>query len=114
VLELFSQFAGIRIDTAELEREAQVVDRELSKLLTNVERAIAEQAEEDHDEPEAWQVAPEDDDRLTAADEQRLERLFERARQDRSKAYELKRELDRLEVFPEYEDRFLDLFKKPG
>ena len=31
---------------------------------------------------------------------------------DRSKAYELKRELDRLEVFADYEDRFLDLFSK--
>ena len=33
---------------------------------------------------------------------------------DRSKAYELKRELDRLELYKDYEDRFLDLFKKPG
>ena len=33
---------------------------------------------------------------------------------DRSRAFELKQELDRLEVFKEYEDRFLDLFKKPG
>jgi hypothetical protein len=31
---------------------------------------------------------------------------------DRSKAYELKNELDRLDVFRDYEDRFLDLFKK--
>ncbi len=29
------------------------------------------------------------------------------------KAYELKSELDRLNVFQEYENRFLDLFKKP-
>ncbi len=33
---------------------------------------------------------------------------------DRTKAYELKRELDRLGLYREYEDRFLDLFKKPG
>jgi hypothetical protein len=26
----------------------------------------------------------------------------------------LKQELDRLEIFKDYEDRFLDLFKKPG
>ncbi|MBV8318546.1 MAG: hypothetical protein JOZ53_26700, partial [Planctomycetaceae bacterium] len=42
----------------------------------------------------------------------RIEQLFEQAKQDRSYAYELKRELDRLNVYPEYEDRFLDLFKK--
>jgi hypothetical protein len=43
----------------------------------------------------------------------RIEQLFTQAREDRAKAYELKRELDRLDVFREYEDRFLDLFKKP-
>jgi hypothetical protein len=39
--------------------------------------------------------------------------LFNQANQDRSKAFELKQELDRLGVFKDYEDRFLDLFKKP-
>lgn len=42
---------------------------------------------------------------------QQIEDLFARARDDRSKAFELKRELDRLGLFKQYEDRFLDLFK---
>ena len=42
-----------------------------------------------------------------------IEQLFRQARKNRTKAYELKRELDRLELYREYEDRFLDLFKKP-
>ncbi len=50
--------------------------------------------------------------RLSPEDEQRIEQLFRQAREDRSKAYELKQELDRTGVFAEYEDRFLDLFKK--
>ncbi len=41
----------------------------------------------------------------------RIEELFARAAEDRSKAFELKRELDRLGLFKQYEDRFLDLFK---
>ena len=53
-----------------------------------------------------------DTDELSGEDRQRIERLFEQAKLDRSSAYELKRELDRLEVYREYEDRFLDLFKK--
>jgi hypothetical protein len=40
--------------------------------------------------------------------------LFDAARQDRAKAFELKQELDRLGRFAEYEDRFLDLFKRPA
>lgn len=42
----------------------------------------------------------------------RLERLFEDAQIDRKRAVSLKEELDRLGVFEEYEDRFLDLFKR--
>ena len=43
--------------------------------------------------------------------EARIEGLFQRARQDRSMALELKSELDRQGLFKRYEDRFLDLFK---
>ena len=51
--------------------------------------------------------------RLRSRDKQRLEELFENAAKDRSQAYALKQELDRLKVFHDYEDRFLDLFKEP-
>jgi hypothetical protein len=43
-----------------------------------------------------------------------INELFDAAGKDRSKAFELKRELDRLGLFKEYEDRFLDLFQKKG
>ncbi|MFO0826122.1 MAG: hypothetical protein U0792_23900 [Gemmataceae bacterium] len=42
-----------------------------------------------------------------------IEESIEAATKDRSKAFELKQELDRLGIFKQYEDRFLDLFKKP-
>ena len=45
-------------------------------------------------------------------DRGRVEELFGEASKNRSKSFELKRELDRLGLFKEYEDRFLDLFKK--
>ncbi len=43
---------------------------------------------------------------------QRIEVLFELAKEDRAKAVALKQELDRHGLFAAYEDRFLDLFKK--
>jgi hypothetical protein len=42
----------------------------------------------------------------------RLERLFRQAERDRSKITDLKVELDRSGLFQEYEDRFLNLFRK--
>jgi hypothetical protein len=62
---------------------------------------------------EEERAAPEEE-RLGPADRQRVEALFAQAEKDRAKAFELKRELDRLGAFKDYEDRFLDLFKKPG
>jgi hypothetical protein len=63
-------------------------------------------------EEEAAGHEPAAAERLGPEDERHLEALFARAAGDRSAAYELKRELDRLGVYREYEDRFLDLFKR--
>ncbi len=64
-------------------------------------------------EEESYQPETQEEEQLSPEDESHIERLFERAKDDRSRAYELKQELDRLDVFPDYEDRFLDLFKRP-
>jgi hypothetical protein len=114
VLEIFVQLAGITIDLAELFEQAEEVDRQLSSLMEELEHALERRQRESEEEvDEEYPLAASEEDALTVEDEQRIERLFGQARQDRSKAYELKRELDRLEVFGDYEDRFLDLFKKP-
>ena len=43
---------------------------------------------------------------------QRIESLFELVKRGEIEPYELKRELDRWGLFPEYEDRFLRLFRR--
>ncbi len=43
-----------------------------------------------------------------------LEELFDQAGRDRARADDLKQELDRLGVFEQFEDRFLDLFRRAG
>jgi hypothetical protein len=77
-----------------------------------VERTYADRDESEDEQRYAQQPAEEEG--IGPADRQRLEGLFQEAARDRSKAFELKQELDRLGVFKEYEDRFLDLFKKAG
>ena len=87
------------------------MEQQLGELLARVEQTYGQQypAEE-----EAYGPETAEEERVSSADRQRIEGLFEQAAKDRSKAFELKQELDRLGVFKEYEDRFLDLFKKPG
>lgn len=114
VLEAFTTLAGIELDFSELAEQAATVDQKLGELLAQVEAAIGSQmASGEAAEAEEAAYKPAEEEPLSLADKRRIESLFEQAQQDRSKAYELKRELDRLGVFREYENRFLDLFKKP-
>jgi len=109
ILEVFSTMTGIRLDFAELSEQAQVGEDQLVELLNRMEDTVGQQFQSD----EATQItesASEPD--LSTSDRKGVENLFAEAAKDRSKAFELKRELDRLGIFKEYEDRFLDLFKK--
>jgi hypothetical protein len=109
VLSTFTKMAGIKIDLAELSEQAESVNGQLRELFARLQAEARQQSEagEENDNPEF----PPPEEQLAPEDQQRIEALFDQARNDRSKAYELKRELDRLDVFREYEDRFLDLFK---
>lgn len=111
ILKAFSRIANISLDFSELEEQAEAVSKKLGELLAQVEENLARQVRGEEPEEEFGQQTEEE--RLGAVDKQRIESLFAESQRDRSKAYELKGELDRLGVFAEYEDRFLDLFKKP-
>jgi len=50
--------------------------------------------------------------KLPQSVKEKIESLFVAAKTDISKAHQLKAELDKWNVYREYEDRFLDLFKK--
>jgi hypothetical protein len=73
----------------------------------------------DDDESESWSIGIEEDHEEEGAQpsidvktRRQIEDLFEHAESDRSLAVKLKRLLDEHGVFGEYEDRFLDLFRK--
>jgi proteasome assembly chaperone (PAC2) family protein len=107
ILEVFATITDIDLDLSELAEQAREVDLQLSELLVRMENSHGPQyqVEEEHVPEPSEREGP------GTADEQYIEALFEQAAKDRSRAFELKQELDRLELFKEYEDRFLDLFK---
>jgi proteasome assembly chaperone (PAC2) family protein len=111
ILEAFTTVAGIDLDLTELAEQARASEQQLGELLAQVEKAYGPQfpAGEEEYTPE-----PTGEKRIGPADEQRIESLFGQVAKDRAKAFELKQELDRLGVFKDYEDRFLDLFKSPS
>lgn len=114
VLRVFSSIAGIDLDTHELVEQARIMDHNLGQLLTQVEQAMGQrQGEEEEKEEYPDEPSLIEEPGISPQDEKKIEELFEQAKEDRAKAYELKRELDRLEIFKDYEDRFLSLFRKP-
>lgn len=111
VLKVFLSMASLEVDLTELAEQATAVEQKLGEWFAKFEKTLEEHrrsAAEEDDAEEASEITPTG---LSELEQKGIENLFWQAEQDRSKAYELKQELDRLEVFSEYEDRFLDLFK---
>lgn len=122
VLSVFSVLSGVEVSLAELDRHGATMERVLLEAYERL-RAQAEsgrgpegpEAESRDEEPPDDGSPPArlpDEQSLDLATRQVIERLFEEARHDPSRAVELKTHLDRLRVFHRYEDRFLDLFRK--
>src|SRR5262245_39611401 len=111
VLKAFTKMAQIDLDLTELAEQAQAMGEKLGEILTTIEHTMQQQMGQEEDEEEEF-TPPAEEPRVSPVDEARIERLFTQSRQDKAKAYELKQFLDKLDVFKDYEDRFLDLFKK--
>jgi proteasome assembly chaperone (PAC2) family protein len=114
VLEAFATIARMDVNFDELDEQGRVMEQKLIQWLSRMEetqRQRAETTEGGFELPEHAQV---DDDvgDLGDKDLERIDVLFALAKANRSKAFELKQLLDRLGVFDDYEDRFLDLFTK--
>lgn len=116
VLSAFSVMFQCELDLAELESQGRQVEEKLEEILDRVEKTVQPpESASSYEEAAQWEdEQPGEGDGPSSIDRQYIEDLFEQAKQDRSQAYKLKQELDRLKVFAEYEDRFLDLFKEPG
>ncbi len=125
VLKIFSALTGVTIDLDELIEQSDELGRKLGEILAQVEGRLqsardANEVEpseefqpEQEQEEEVVEPEPIPENKLSFENERRIAQLFSEARADRSKSYELKQELDRLNVFHEYENQFLDLFQKP-
>ncbi len=112
IVEVFERILNTSIDMGELDEKIKETDRVMGEFERRVAQALealrretesrleGEKVEEGEERPEPHELMA------------HIERLFEEAQRDLSKAKELKEELDRWGLFKLYEDRFLDLFAK--
>jgi proteasome assembly chaperone (PAC2) family protein len=112
ILEAFCAVTDTSVDLSELKQQAEAVDQRLAPLWDQLQEAVR-RAQKPDEESESAVIPPPEEEGIDPQEKQRLELLFEQAAKDRTKAFELKQQLDRLGVFKDYEDRFLDLFKHP-
>lgn len=115
VLGVLSQMIAVELDFEDIDRQAEQIDRQLVEALKQLHSQFGKE-DEGQEGFTVPQFTQEDSGEATPALDaeatRRIETLFKQAETDRAKAFELKRELDRLGVFDKYEDRFLDLFKR--
>ncbi|KMQ51089.1 Uncharacterized protein (ATP-grasp superfamily) [Chitinispirillum alkaliphilum] len=105
VVNALGKLENFTIDTAELELEC----RKIEPMFNGIEGKIREFFTISPDIEQIDQINGEQD--VPEYVMNKIEKLFEEARVDRSRASELKEELDRWNLYPFYENRFLDLFE---
>jgi len=111
VLEALAKILSIQIDLGGLFEETHIMEGEINKLLDYLKLGapVGPISEEDIEriKKSLTQLT-----KLPLSIKENLEKLFIQAKTDISRANELKSELDKWNVYKEYEDRFLDLFHK--
>jgi hypothetical protein len=112
VLEALGRVLNLQIDFSGLLEQAHNMEEEINKLLDYLKVGPPSDSPIGEEEIEKIKKSLGQLTRLPASIKARIEQLFTLSRADISKANELKTVLDKWNVYKEYEDRFLDLFKK--
>lgn len=111
VLEALGKILQLQIEVSSLNAQAHTMEEEINKLLDYLKLGspVAPIGEE---EIEKIKKSLSQLTKLPLSIKDKIEKLFTEAKTDISKAHELKSTLDKWNVYKEYEDRFLDLFRK--
>ncbi len=114
VLSVLTKYLKIDIDLSELRKYSEEINRELENLIDYLKNPNQDEDKPiDQSEIDIIKKGLADAVGLPDSAKQKIDELFKAAKKDLSKSFELKKELDRWNVYDKYEDSFLDLFKKP-
>lgn len=113
VLSALVRILDMQVDLAVLAEQAHSMESEINKLMDYFKLGPAGQANPiGEEEIERIKKTLSQLTKLPTSVKEKIEKIFEQVKTDISKAGELKAELDKWNVYKEYEDRFLDLFKR--
>jgi proteasome assembly chaperone (PAC2) family protein len=112
VLEVLQKILAIQIDFTGLIEQAHNMEDEINKLLDYLKVAPSAAGPIGEEDIEKIKKSLSQLTKLPLSVKEKIEALFTQSKVDISKANELKSELDKWNVYKDYEDRFLDLFNK--
>ncbi|MCX5696725.1 MAG: PAC2 family protein [Candidatus Omnitrophica bacterium] len=114
VLDALNRVLGISLDLAPLLEQSRSFEGEINKLLDFLKLGNPGHGEGPIGEEEIERIKKSLGQltKLPLSVKDKIDKLFLEAKTDINKATELKAELDNWNIYKEYEDRFLDLFKK--
>ena len=104
IIEALGKILNFKVNLQELDEYVKDMDEKMSLIEDKVKDVFTIEREE----PESLPA----EKKVPGYIMEKIEKLFREAKQDRSKAIILKKELDRWDLYKLYEDRFLDLFKE--
>lgn len=115
VLKVLCQLLKLAVDLEDLRKHAEQINQEIEHLIEYLKNPPEETERQpiDQQEIDIIKKTLADAEGLPDSAKNRIDELFKLAKRDLSKAMELKKELDKWNVYDKYEDSFLDLFKKP-
>jgi len=116
ILKIIDEYLGLNLNLEPLKERGKFIEEEIDKLISYLKGEIpfagpTPLSEEDIEKIKKDLAAY---TKLPQSAREKIEELFKTAQKDITAAGKLKEELDRWNVYKEYEDRFLDLFKKKG
>lgn len=113
ILQKMEKILKIQVDQGSLTDQVKFMEQEIEKLINFIQSPEQYTGPISQDEIEKIKKSLGLSTKLPASAIEKIEKLFQEAKQNIAKATELKKELDNWNVYKDYEDRFLDLFKKP-
>lgn len=112
VLGVIDKHLSLGLDFKQLHERAKFIEEEINKLISYIKGDMPQHTPLSEEDIERIKKELAAFTKLPESARKKIEELFTYAADDLTKANELKKELDTWSVFKEYEDRFLDLFRK--
>ncbi|MBU1038198.1 MAG: PAC2 family protein [Candidatus Omnitrophica bacterium] len=104
IIEALEKILNFIVSLEEMDDYIRDMDEKMSAIEDKVKDVMTIDNKELHSPPQPPKKIP-------GYIMEKIEKLFQEARKDKTKAKDLKIELDRWDLYKFYEDRFLDLFK---